>query len=88
MTPSELDAAVRTVMDEIVARHGFTSYTSYAAKVGRGQFIEIHIVVPPDLQIGTVGTLDAVREEIGAALGSGSEEKWLTIDFTGQEQWT
>ena len=88
ITPSELDVAVRTVMDEIVARHGFTSYTSYAAKVGRGQFIEIHVVVPPDLQIGTVETLDAIRGEIAAALGAEGTEKWLTIDFTGQEQWT
>ncbi len=88
ITPTELDVSVRTVMDEIVARHGFTSYTSYTAKVGRGQFIEIHIVVPPDLQIGTVDTLDAIREEIGTALGTDGVEKWLTIDFTGQEQWT
>jgi cation diffusion facilitator family transporter len=88
ITPTELDVAVRTVMDEIVERHGFTSYTSYAAKVGRGQFIEIHIVVPHDLQIGTVATLDAIREEIGTALGADSAEKWLTIDFTAQEQWT
>jgi predicted Co/Zn/Cd cation transporter (cation efflux family) len=88
ITPTELDVAVRSVMDGIVLRHGFTSYTSYAAKVGRGQFIEIHVVVPPDLQIGTVGPLDAIREEIAAALGADGAEKWLTIDFTGQEQWT
>jgi cation diffusion facilitator family transporter len=88
ITPTELDVTVRSVMDDIVTRHGFTSYTSYAAKVGRGQFIEIHILVPPDLQIGTVGTLDAIREEIGSALGADGAEKWLTIDFTAQEQWT
>ena len=69
MTPSELDDQVRSVMDEIVARHGFTGYTSYAAKVGRGRFIEIHIVVAPDRQLGTVADLDAVRDEIADALG-------------------
>jgi len=88
ITPTELDTRVRTVMDAVVSRHGFTSYTSYAAKVGRGQFIEIHIVVPPDLQIGTVATLDTIREEIGTALGADGVEKWLTIDFTAQTRWT
>jgi cation diffusion facilitator family transporter len=88
ITPTALDTAVRAVMDDVVERHGFTSYTSYAAQVGRGQFIEIHIVVSPDLQIGTVATLDAIREEIGTALGADGSAKWLTIDFTAQEQWT
>jgi cation diffusion facilitator family transporter len=89
MTPTQLDLAVRDVMDAVVVEHGFSSYTSYVAKVGRGQFIEIHIVVPPDHPIGTVAVLDGIREEIGAALGAtGTAEKWLTIDFTSQEQWT
>jgi predicted Co/Zn/Cd cation transporter (cation efflux family) len=88
ITPTELDITVRSVMDEIVSRHGFTSYTSYVAKVGRGQFIEIHILVPPDLQIGSVENLDAIREEIGTALGADGAEKWLTIDFTAQPHWT
>jgi len=88
ITPTELDISVRRVMDEVIERHGFTSYTSYAAKVGRGLFIEIHIVVPPDLHIGTVATLDAIREEIGTALGADGATQWLTIDFTAQEAWT
>ena len=70
MTPADLDATVRTVMDEFIARHGFEGYTSYAAKVGRGQFIEIHIVVAPDRQLGTVADLDAIRDEIADALGA------------------
>ena len=47
ITPPELDAHVRSVMDAVVARHGFKTYTSYVAKVGRAQFIEIHLAVPP-----------------------------------------
>ena len=88
MTPSELDTQVRSVMDEIVAQHGFVDYTSYAAKVGRGQFIEIHIVVEPDRQLGTVADLDVVREEIADALGAHGTGKWLTVDFTGSDAWT
>ncbi len=88
MTPSELDAQVHAVMDEVVARRGFNGYTSYAAKVGRGRFIEIHIVVDPDRQLGTAADLDAIRDEIAMALGADSNESWLTVDFTGNEDWT
>ncbi len=87
MTPTELDAEVRQVMDGIVARHGFTGYTSYAAKVGRGEFIEIHVVVSPDWPVGTVADLDAVRDEVAAALGAHRSDSWLTIDFTGSREW-
>ncbi len=79
---------VRGAMDGVIARHGFESYTSYAAKVGRGQFIEIHIVVAPDRQLGTVAELDAIRDEIADALGAHGTDKWLTVDFTGSEEWT
>lgn len=88
MTPSELDDRVQAVMDEVVARRGFNSYTSYAAKVGRGRFIEIHIVVDPDRQLGTAADLDAVRSEIAVALDAEGTDSWLTIDFTGDEDWT
>ncbi|HSN44191.1 MAG TPA: hypothetical protein VLR88_09050, partial [Propionibacteriaceae bacterium] len=68
-------------------RHGFPGYTSYAAKVGRGQFIEIHIVVAPEWRVGTVAELDSVRDEIAVALGAEGSDAWLTVDFTGSEAW-
>jgi cation diffusion facilitator family transporter len=88
MTPDTLDEQVNQVMEVVVARHGFSGYTSYAAKVGRGAFIEIHILVPPDWQFGSVAEVDAIREEIAAALGNEHEHTWLTVDFTAQESWT
>lgn len=88
MTPAELDETVRAAMDDVIARHGFLGYTSYAAKVGRGRFIEIHIVVPSDRELGTVDVLDGIRDEIAVALNAEGPEEWLTIDFTGQEEWT
>jgi predicted Co/Zn/Cd cation transporter (cation efflux family) len=88
MTPDTLDEQVKQVMEVVVARHGFSGYTSYAAKVGRGAFIEIHILVPPDWQFGSVAEVDAIREEIAAALGNEHEHTWLTVDFTAQESWT
>jgi len=87
MTPPELDARVRRVMDEVVARHGFAAYTSYAAKVGRAQFIEIHIVVPEGLRLDSVVTADTIRREIADALGNEGPQRWLTIDFTADPRW-
>jgi len=88
MTPSDLDARVRDVMEDVVARHGFAGFTSYSAKVGRGRFVEIHVIVPPDRPIGQVGELDAVRAEVEAALEGLGGNQWLTVDFTGDERWT
>ncbi|MFK8250786.1 cation diffusion facilitator family transporter [Ancylobacter terrae] len=83
ITPAALDRQVRAVMDAVVARHGFTSYASYVSKVGRARFIEIHIVVPPEFPRVGIAALDAVRAEIGEALGGEGPQRWLTIAFTG-----
>lgn len=87
ITPAELDSRVRGAMAEIVARHGFTGFTSYVAKVGRAQFIEIHVAVPHDRQLGTVATVDALRREIAEAIGGEGPQRWLTIDFTADPRW-
>lgn len=87
ITPPELDAQVRQVLDEVIARHGFKTYTSYVAKVGRAQFIEIHVVVPPESPIDSVGEADAIRREIAGAIGGESPHRWLTIDFTADPRW-
>ncbi len=87
ITPPDLDARVRQVMDEMVARHGFKTYTSYVAKVGRAQFIEIHIAVPPQSPIDSVGKADAIRREIAEAISGEGPNRWLTIDFTADPRW-
>lgn len=87
ITPPELDSRVREIMDEAVARHGFKTYTSYVAKVGRAQFIEIHIAVPPESPIDSVGEADAIRREIAEAIGGEGPQRWLTIDFTADPKW-
>ncbi len=87
ITPRELDDHVRQVMDDIVARYGFRTYTSYVAKVGRAQFIEIHVAVPADTPIDSVAKADAIRREIAAAIGEEGPHRWLTIDFTADPQW-
>ena len=87
ITPPDLDARVRQVLDVVIARHGFKTYTSYVAKVGRAQFIEIHVVVPPESPIDSVGEADAIRREIAEAIGGESPHRWLTIDFTADPRW-
>ncbi len=87
ITPPELDAHVRRVMDEVVKRHGFRTYTSYVAKVGRAQFIEIHIAVAPEARLDNVSTVDAIRREVAAAIGGEGPHRWLTIDFTADPRW-
>jgi cation diffusion facilitator family transporter len=87
ITPPELDARVRQVLDEVVARHGFKTYTSYVAKVGRAQFIEIHVAVPPESPIDSVGEADAIRREIAEAIGGEGPHRWITIDFTADPRW-
>jgi cation diffusion facilitator family transporter len=88
ITPPKLDRVVRTVMEAVVERYGFRTYTSYVAKVGRAYFIEIHVVVPADFQVGSIATLDAIRREIRAAIGDQGSYQWLTIAFTADEQWS
>ena len=87
ITPPELDALVRRVMDDVVMRHGFMSYTSYVAKVGRAQFIEIHVAVSPEARLDNVSAVDAIRREIAEAIGDESPRHWLTIDFTADPRW-
>jgi len=87
ITPPGLDAHVRRAMDAAIDRHGFKTYTSYVAKVGRAQFIEIHVSVPPTWPVDSVATADAIRREIAEAIGGEGPQRWLTIDFTADPRW-
>ncbi|HSI00800.1 MAG TPA: cation transporter [Reyranella sp.] len=87
ITPPDLDAHVRQVMAKIVAKYDFRSFTSYVAKVGRAQFIEIHVAVTPDWPLTSIAAGDAIRREIGDAIGGEGPQRWLTIDFTADPRW-
>jgi predicted Co/Zn/Cd cation transporter (cation efflux family) len=87
IAPFNLDEKVRNFLDKLIEREGFTKYTSYVAKIGRAQFIEIHIVLPLGYPIKGVESLDAIRGEIGNALGEEGPEFWLTVAFTTEERW-
>ena len=81
ISPRDADTRVRTVMDGFVRRHDFPGYRRYVAKAGRACFIEISVLVPPELCL-PVSAIDAMRSEIGEAIGGAGPDRWLTITFT------
>ena len=81
LSPPEINDRVRAVMSAFVTRHGFLEYRSYVAKAGRARFIEISVLLPPGLLL-TVPDCDALRAEIGTAIGGEGPDRWLTIMFT------
>jgi len=87
IAPTELDEKIRTYLDELTLRYKFKTYTSYAAKIGRAKFIEIHIVVPLGYPISGVEELDNIRHEIVGVLGGNGPQLWITIAFTTDESW-
>jgi cation diffusion facilitator family transporter len=86
VAPNELDARVHNVMDSVVKERQFLEYTSYIAKAGRGRFVEIHVLVPPESRID-ITTADAIRSDVSQRLNAGSPTFWLTIDFTADRRW-
>lgn len=86
MAPTHLNVQVEQVMRDFVQKHGLAAYSSYVARVGRAQFIEIYVVLPADFRIERIATLDALRAEIAAALGAAGPDRWLTVAFTGDAQ--
>jgi cation diffusion facilitator family transporter len=88
VAPDTLDARVHAVMQAFVAERGYLDFTSHVAKIGRMRFVEIHILTVPETVIGTIGDVDALRDEIAERLGARGSEFWLTIDFTADPAWT
>jgi predicted Co/Zn/Cd cation transporter (cation efflux family) len=73
-------------MDSVVKERQFLDYSSYIAKVGRGRFVEIHVLVVPESRID-IETADAIRREVSDRLDAATPSVWLTIDFTADRRW-
>ncbi|WP_457090804.1 hypothetical protein [Microvirga sp. P5_D2] len=82
VAPEELDRRVRQVMDGLVRERGFLTYSSHVAQIGRGQFVEIHILVAPDYHVGTVAAVDGIRREVATRLDASWPQVRLTVDVT------
>ena len=87
LAPAELVEKVEKVARATVARHGFLGHHAYVAKIGRSRQMEIHFILAPGHAIGEVRALDAIRDEVGVAIGGESADRWLTITFTGDPEW-
>lgn len=87
ITPPDLKAHVDETARAAVAKHGFLSFRAYVAKVGRAQQIELYFIVPASAPARRIGEWDAIRDEIGIALGPDNPDRWLTIIFTGDTEW-
>ena len=81
ISPPDVSDSVRAVMADFVARHGFPDYRSYSYKTGRARFIEVSVLVPPELRL-SIAEFDTLRTEIGDAIGGKGPDRWLTITFT------
>jgi len=86
VAPDELNAQVQAVMDVVVKERQFLDYSSYIAKTGRGQFVEIHVLVAQDSRID-IEMADAIRREVSERLNAATPNFWLTIDFTADRRW-
>lgn len=87
ITPQSLKQHVDEVAQDFVKRYGFVSYRAYVAKVGRGKQIELYFIVPGGWPAKRLEEWDAIRDEIGIAIGEDSADRWLTIAFTTDVEW-
>ncbi|MGG5288543.1 cation diffusion facilitator family transporter [Pseudomonas shirazensis] len=87
VTPSDLKQHVDSVAQAFVRKHGLQSFRAYVAKVGRSREIELYFIVPADMGARTIAEWDALRNEIGDAVGGEGPDRWITVVFTGDPEW-
>ncbi|CVI58739.1 hypothetical protein AGR9A_Cc140054 [Agrobacterium salinitolerans str. Hayward 0363] len=68
-------------------RHSVSPPTIPFARVGRGRQVELFFIVPKNWPLRRLGEWDAIRDEIGDALGGEGSDRWLTVVFTTDEEW-
>lgn len=87
MTPDNLDCKIEAIMAQLTLEYGFLDYSNYATRMGRGLFIEIHIVIPESMEHSGVYKFDQIRDKIADAIGEEGPHRWLTISFTQDPKW-
>ncbi|TBR35969.1 MULTISPECIES: cation diffusion facilitator family transporter [Dyella] len=87
LAPDALDHRVRTAMQDVVRDRGYLEFASYVAKMGRMSFIDIHILVSPNMELGSMAEVDEIRADIARRIGGDIRAEWLTIVFTGKKEW-
>lgn len=87
ITPGDLKRHVDEVASAVVKKYGFESFRAYIARVGRARQIELYFIVSSDTSTQSVAQWDAIRDEVGDAIGGQGPDRWLTIVFTGDPEW-
>lgn len=87
VTPSDLKRHVDEVASAFVKKYDFDSFRAYIARVGRARQIELYFIVSSDTSTQSVAQWDAIRDEVGDAIGGEGPDRWLTIVFTGDPEW-
>lgn len=87
VAPADLDEEVRAIAQDIQARHGFSTFSSYVSKMGRARFVDITFLSPGGFGPHPVGFFDTIRREIADRLGAIPPSHWLTIEFTEDPGW-
>jgi len=87
VTPGDFKRHVDRVAQAFVEKHGFLSYRAYVAKVGRSREVELYFIVPETDEARTIRQWDALREEIGNAVGGAGPDRWITVVFTADTEW-
>jgi predicted Co/Zn/Cd cation transporter (cation efflux family) len=87
ITPDDLDRTLRELMQTLTSDYGFVSHSHYATRVGRGLFVEVHIVLPEAMEHAGIRQLDLIRDKISHAVGEPGPDRWLTVAFTRDPRW-
>lgn len=86
LSPNDLDARARAAAAAAVAAHGLSGFESYVARTGRATLVEIHLIGPPGWS-ASLAQIDAIRAEIGEAIGEAGPHRWLTVSLTSRADW-
>ncbi len=87
VTPLDLKRRVDTVAQAFIEKYGLTSHRAYVARVGRSTDIELYFIVPDDAPARPIPEWDALRDEVGKAIGDEGPDRWLTVVFTCDPEW-
>jgi predicted Co/Zn/Cd cation transporter (cation efflux family) len=86
-TPPALRAQVEEVAGRVAREQGFLGYRTYVAEFGRAVQVELYFVVPKGFPPRPLEDWDALRDQVGEAIGGVERHRWLTVLFTADPEW-
>ncbi|QKS72309.1 cation diffusion facilitator family transporter [Paenalkalicoccus suaedae] len=88
MTPAgETTQKLSQLVKKLEHDHKINESFVRVSKVGKTLWVEIDFVVSTESDVQTVMEQDRIREELSTYLDRITEQKWLTVSFTGDRKW-